>query len=69
MAHIDITLEQDEILRLLGDSSGDAFKILLQESLNGVLKAESAEQLHATPYERCAERADSRNGTRLRHPH
>lgn len=67
MAHIDITLEQDEILRLLGDSSGDAFKILLQESLNGVLKAESAEQLHATPYERCAERTDSRNGTRLRH--
>lgn len=66
MAQINITLEQDEILRLLADSSGDAFRIMLQESLNAVLRAESAEQLRAAPYERTAERTDSRNGTRTR---
>lgn len=66
MARINITLDQDEILRLLADSGGDAFRKLLQESLNGVLRAESAEQLRAAPYERTAERTDSRNGTRTR---
>ena len=45
MAQLNITLDQDEILRLLADNSGDAFKILLQEALNSVLRAESAEQL------------------------
>lgn len=66
MAQINITLEQDEILRLLADSGGDAFRVLLQESLNAVLRAESAEQLRAAPYERTAERTDCRNGTRTR---
>ncbi len=66
MAQLNITLEQDEILRLLADSSGDAFRVMLQESLNAVLRAESAEQLRAAPYERTDERTDSRNGTRRR---
>ena len=66
MAQLNITLEQDEILRLLADSSGDAFRVMLQESLNAVLRAESAEQLRAAPYERTDERTDSRNGTRQR---
>lgn len=66
MAQLNITLDQDEILRILSDSSGDAFRTLLQESLNGVLRAESAEQLRAEPYERTPERTDSRNGTRAR---
>ena len=63
MAQLNITLEQDEILRLLADSSGDAFRVMLQESLNAVLRAESAEQLRAAPYERTDERTDSRNGS------
>ena len=66
MAQLNITLNQEEILQLLRESSPDAFKNLLQESLNGVLKAESAEQLRAEPYERTEERTDSRNGTRDR---
>ena len=66
MAQLNITLDQDEILRLLADNSGDAFKILLQEALNSVLRAESAEQLRAAPYERTGERTDCRNGTRER---
>lgn len=66
MAQLNITLDQDEILRMLSDSSGDAFRTLLQESLNGVLRAESAELLRAEPYERTPERTDSRNGTRAR---
>ena len=66
MAQLNITLDQDEILRLLADSSGNAFRILLQEALNSVLRAESAEQLRAAPYERTGERTDSRNGTRER---
>lgn len=66
MAQLNITLDQDEILRLLADNSGEAFKELLQASLNGILRAESAEQLRAAPYERTDERTDSRNGTRER---
>ena len=66
MAQLNITLDQDEVMRLLGADSGDAFRLLLQESLNAVLRAESAEQLRAQPYERTAERTDSRNGTRGR---
>jgi len=66
MAQLNITLDQEEILRLLADNSGDAFKILLQEALNSVLRAESAEQLRAAPYERTGERTDCRNGTRER---
>lgn len=66
MARINITLESDEIARVLADSKGDAFRLLLQESLNAVLSAESAEQLRAEPYERTEERTDFRNGTRKR---
>ena len=66
MAQLNITLNQDEILQLLGDDAGGAFKKLLQESLNAVMRAESAEQLGAEPYERTEARTDSRNGTRER---
>ena len=66
MAQLNITLNQEEILSLLKENSGDAFKKLLQESLNAVLKVESKEQLKAEPYERSEERTDSRNGTRER---
>ena len=47
MAQINITLNQDEIMRLLEDSSGEAFKLMLQKSLNTDLRAESAEQIGA----------------------
>ena len=66
MAQINITLDQDEMLQILADGGGDAFRILLQKSLNAVLRAESAEQLRARPYERTEERTDSRNGSRER---
>ena len=45
MAQINITLNQDEIMRLLEDSSGEEFKLMLQKSLNAHLLAESAEQI------------------------
>ena len=66
MAQINVTLDQAEVLRLLEADSGDAFRMLLQEALNCVLRAESAEQLHAGPYERTERRTDSRNGVRAR---
>ena len=66
MAQLNITLNQDEILQLLSGSRDDAFKMLLQESLNSILKAESTEQLGAEPYERSKNRTDSRNGYRER---
>lgn len=66
MAQINITLNQEEILQLLSTDHDGAFKTLLQEGLNSILKAESAEQLHAEKYERTAERKDSRNGVRER---
>ncbi len=66
MAQINITLDQDEIMRLLESSGGDAFRMLMQESLNAVLRAESDAQLGAARYERCESRTDSRNGTRER---
>ena len=47
MAQINSTLNQDEIMRLLEDSSGEAFKLMLQKSLNADLRAESAEQIGA----------------------
>ena len=43
MAQLNITLNQDEILQLLSDDRESAFKKLLQESLNSVLKAELLE--------------------------
>ena len=66
MAQINITLDQEEILQLLCNDRDEAFRQLLQNSLNSVLKAESAEQLKAAPYERSDDRTDSRNGTRQR---
>lgn len=66
MAQLNITLNQDEILLLLSKDRDEAFRQLLQSSLNTVLKAESTEQLKAEPYERSEERTDSRNGSRDR---
>ena len=66
MAQINITLDQDEILGLLADNGGDAFRVLLQNSLNIFMRAESSEQLRAEPYERTEDRTDCRNGTRER---
>jgi transposase-like protein len=66
MAQLNITLNQDEILQLLSNNREDAFKSLLTECLNGVLQAESTEQLGAEPYERSVTRSGSRNGTRER---
>ena len=66
MAHINITLDQAEILQLLLEDRGDAFKSILQTSLNKILQAESSEQIKAAPYERSEDRTDSRNGTRER---
>jgi hypothetical protein len=39
VAQLNITLNQDEILQLLSADRKDAFRTLLQESLNSVLKA------------------------------
>ena len=66
MAQLNITLNQDEILQLLADDRNSAFKKLLQDSLNSILKAESTEQLKAEPYQRTEERTGSRNGFRDR---
>lgn len=67
MAQINFTINQEEILGLLSSNdTSEAFKLLLTNSLNAVLKAESEEQLRAKPYERSAERTDSRNGYRER---
>lgn len=66
MAQLNITLNQDEILQLLSDNRDDAFKKLLQSSLNAILKNESTAQLKAEPYERSEERTGSRNGFRER---
>lgn len=66
MAQLNITLDQDEILRLLENAGGDAFRVLLQQSVNAVLLAESSAQLGAERYERTEDRTDSRNGSRER---
>ena len=66
MAQINFTLNQEEILQLLSEENNEAFRKLLESSLNSVLKAESQEQLQAAPYERTEERTDSRNGFRDR---
>ena len=66
MAQLNITLNQDEILQLMQCDREGAFLKLLQESLNSVMKAESAEQLHAGTYERSDDRTGYRNGSRDR---
>lgn len=45
MAQLNITFNQEEILQLLSNDKSKAFAKLLQESLNGILKAESTSQL------------------------
>lgn len=62
MAQLSITLNQEEILQLFFNDRDSAFKLLLENSLNSILKAESAEQLQAEPYEHSETRTDSRNG-------
>ena len=66
MAQLNITLNQDEILQLLANDRDAAFAKLLQDSLNSILKVESAAQLNAEPYERTEERTGNRNGFRDR---
>ena len=66
MAQLNITLNQDEILQLLLADREEAFRKLLQRTLNDILKVESREQLQAAPYERSDSRLDSRNGLRAR---
>ena len=66
MAQLNITLNQEEIQALLLDDRGEAFKKILQTSLNKILQAESAAQLKAAPYECSEERTDCRNGSRDR---
>lgn len=66
MAQLYVTLNQEEILQLLSKDHDAAFRELLTQSLNSILKAESQEQLKAEPYERSEERTDSRNGVRAR---
>lgn len=66
MAQLNITLNQDEILHLMQCDREGAFLKLLQDSLNSVMKAESAEQLHAESYERSDDRTGYRNGSRDR---
>jgi transposase-like protein len=63
MAQLNIILNQEEILQLLSDNRDEAFRSLLKDSLNRILKAESAEQLKAGFYEPTDERTDSRNGS------
>jgi len=66
MARLNITLDQNEMLALLANNSGEAFRTLLEKALNQILLAESEEQLKAAPYERTEDRTDSRNGFRDR---
>lgn len=66
MAQLNIILNQEEIQSLLLNDCGDAFKKILEASLNKIMQVESAEQLKAAPYERSTERTDSRNGSRDR---
>ena len=66
MAQLNITLNQEEILQLLSKDRDATFAKLLQDSLNSILKVESAAQLKAEPYERTDERTGSRNGFRDR---
>ena len=47
MALLNITLNQEEILQVLSEDRDEAFRKILQNSLNSILKAESKEQLQA----------------------
>lgn len=49
MVQINIALNQEEILQLLSKDRSDAFRILLQQTLNAILRRESEEQLCVCP--------------------
>lgn len=66
MAQVNLTLNHEELVALLGGNREEAFKKLVEKILNEALLAESAEQLYADPYERNSDRTDYRNGTRER---
>ena len=68
MARINLALDQDEVLGLLTDGGGDAFRLLLQEMLNEVLREKSAEQLCAQPYEQTQQRTDTATTRRRQGP-
>lgn len=62
MAQLNLTLNQEEIQELLSSDNSEAFRRMLERTLNEFLKAESSEQLHAERYERTESRVDTRNG-------
>ena len=66
MAQLNITLNQEEILRFLSTDRNGVFKEPLTSSLNSLLKVESREQMKADLYERAEKRTDSRKGYRER---
>ena len=66
MAQINITLNQEELLALICKGNDELLKVILERSLNTVMKAQSEDQLGAAPYARCEERNDYRNGFRER---
>ena len=62
MARLNLTLNHDEIQELFSSDSSEALSRLLERTLNRILKAASAEQLHAGRYGRVEMRVDKRNG-------
>lgn len=66
MAQVNITLNHEELVALLGGDREEAFKHLVEKILNEALLAESTAQLGAEKYERSDDRTDQRNGTRER---
>ncbi|WP_024864735.1 IS256 family transposase [Butyrivibrio sp. FCS014] len=66
MAQVNITLNHEELVALLGGDREEAFKHLVEKILNEALLAESTAQLGAEKYERSDNRTDQRNGTRER---
>ena len=66
MAQVNITLNHEELVALLGGDREEAFKHLVEKILNEALLAESTAQLGADKYERSDNRTDQRNGTRER---
>ena len=66
MAQVNITLNHEELVALLGGNREEAFKHLVEKILNEALLAESTAQLGADKYERSDNRTDQRNGTRER---
>ena len=66
MAQVNITLNHEELVSLLGGNREEAFKHLVEKILNEALLAESTAQLGVEKYERSDSRTDHRNGTRER---